>query len=72
LFACSNFHQSTFIAGKPLPVNFKHTSSDQLSDRDQARHLGVADYLVKRASVNEIAQLLRDVARRWLTPAPQP
>jgi CheY-like chemotaxis protein len=51
-----------------LPVVI-YTSSVGLIDKDTARQFGATDYFVKRSGVNNIAELARSLAERWLTPA---
>jgi len=49
-----------------------YTSSVGLIDKDTARLLGATDYFVKRSNVNQIAELARSLAERWLTQCPAP
>jgi CheY-like chemotaxis protein len=49
-----------------LPVVI-YTSSVGLVDKDTARLLGATDFVVKLSDVNQIADLARGFAQRWLT-----
>jgi CheY-like chemotaxis protein len=66
----SGFDVLSWIRRQPqftsLPVVI-YTSSVGLMDKDTARLLGATDYFVKRHGVNEIAELVRSLAERWLT-----
>lgn len=49
-----------------LPIVI-YTSSDRDTDRDQARQLGANDYIVKPSDINQLAELVRSLHRRWLS-----
>jgi CheY-like chemotaxis protein len=61
--------QQPQFASLPIVI---YTSSVALVDRDRAGLLGATDYLVKRSDVNEIAELARSLAERWLLPNAAP
>jgi len=48
-----------------LPV-VMYTSSVGLMDKETAELFGATDYYVKRRGVNQIAELVRSLAERWL------
>jgi CheY-like chemotaxis protein len=68
----SGFEVLSWIRQQPqfasLPVVI-YTSSVGLIDKDTAQLLGATDYFVKRSGVTDIAELVRSLAERWLTPA---
>jgi CheY-like chemotaxis protein len=68
----SGFEVLSWIRQQPqfasLPVVI-YTSSVGLIDKDTAQLLGATDYFVKRSGVSDIAELVRSLAERWLTPA---
>ena len=68
----SGFEVLSWIRQQPqfasLPVVI-YTSSVGLIDKDTAQLLGATDYFVKRSGVSHIAELVRSLAKRWLTPA---
>lgn len=68
----SGFEVLSWIRQQPqfasLPVVI-YTSSVGLIDKDTAQLLGATDYFVKRFGVSDIAELVRSLAERWLTPA---
>jgi hypothetical protein len=49
-----------------------YTSSVNLMDKDTAQLFGATDYFVKRRGVNQIAELVRTLAERWLTQSAAP
>jgi len=54
-----------------LPIII-YTSSHQEADRNKACQLGAADFIVKSSDVNQIAELARSLAERWLTQSALP
>jgi CheY-like chemotaxis protein len=54
-----------------LPVVI-YTSSVGLIDKDTARLLGATDYFVKRSGLAHIAELVRSLAKRWLSQSASP
>ena len=48
------------------------TSSSQISDVNQAYDLGANSYLVKRASLDQLAQVIQNLERYWLTLCEKP
>jgi CheY-like chemotaxis protein len=57
--------QQLHFAALPIVI---YTSSVLETDRAIARQLGANDYLVKCSDVEQIAQIARDLSRRWLPP----
>jgi CheY-like chemotaxis protein len=66
----SGFDVLSWIRQQPqfasLPVVI-YTSSVGLIDKETAQVFGVTDYFVKRSGVAHIAELVRSLARRWLS-----
>ena len=71
----SGFEVLSWIRQQPqfasLPVVI-YTSSVNLMDKDTAQLFGATDYFVKRRGVNQIAELVRTLAERWLTQSAAP
>ena len=69
----SGFEVLSWVRQQPqfssLPVVI-YTSSVGLIDKDTAQLLGATDYFVKRSGVNQIAELARSLAERWLPNSP--
>jgi DNA-binding response OmpR family regulator len=54
-----------------LPIVI-YTSSDRETDRARALQLGASDYIVKRANIDQLGELVRSLSQRWLAPAISP
>jgi CheY-like chemotaxis protein len=66
----SGFEVLAWVRQQPefssLPVVI-YTSSVGLIDKGAARLLGATDFFVKRSGVGQITELLRSLAKRWLS-----
>ena len=62
-----------WIRAQPEYVNLPvviYSSSGQPGEREQARHLGANDYLVKPSLVDTIAEIVKCAKERWMRQSP--
>jgi CheY-like chemotaxis protein len=58
--------QQPGFASLPIVI---YTSSDRETDRASAIQLGASDYIVKRANIEQLGELVRSLSQRWLATA---